>query len=79
MCVQCGQGIEVLLPTNRDAIALLLAQRGWFVSILSPPKQVPEKPILFGALCTSCAPSVFPPEVLKAAEEHRQKMLQGVR
>jgi hypothetical protein len=79
MCVHCGQGTEAPLPTDRDAITLLLAQRGWFVSILSPPGQSPEVPILFGALCATCAPSVFPSEVLTAAEEHRKKMLLGAR
>jgi hypothetical protein len=79
MCVECGAGAEVLLPTDRDAIALLLAQKGWFTSVLSPPGQGPEVPILIGALCASCAPTVFPPEVLRIAEERRQKMLQGTR
>lgn len=79
MCVHCGQGAEAPLPTDRDAIAYLLAQHGWFVSVLSPPGQGPEVPILIGALCASCAPAVFPAEVLKAAEERRQKLLQGAR
>ena len=79
MCVHCGQGTEAPLPTDRDAITLLLAQRGWFVSVLSPPGQGPEVPILFGALCMTCAPTVFPPPVLKAAEEHRKRMLQGAK
>lgn len=79
MCVHCGQGTEVPLPTDRDAIALRLAKVGWFTSVLSPPNRGPEVPILVGALCATCAPTVFPPEVLRAAEEHRQKMLQGAR
>lgn len=74
MCGACGRGIEVPLPTDRDVLAHFLAQSAWFVSILTPPGQVP---ILFGALCGDCAPSVFPPEILRAAEEQRQKMLQG--
>lgn len=79
MCVECGQGAEVPLPTDRDAIARLLAGKGWFTSVLSPPGQGPEVPILIGALCAGCAPTVFPPEVLRVAEERRQKMLQGAR
>lgn len=78
MCVECGQGVEAPLPTDRDALARFLAQRGWFMSVLTPPGQGPETPILFGALCGTCAPKVFPPEVLKVAEERRQKMLQGI-
>jgi hypothetical protein len=79
MCVECGQGAEVPLPTDRDAIARLLAKKGWFTSVLSPPGQGPEVPILIGALCASCAPTVFPPEVLKVAEERRKKILGEVR
>ncbi len=79
MCVECGQGVEAPLPTDRRAIARLLAQHGWFMSVLSPPGQGPETPILVGALCPTCAPNVFPPEVLRVAEERRQKMLAGTR
>jgi hypothetical protein len=76
MCVQCGQGVEAPLPIERYALSRLLAQHGWFTSVLSPPGQGPEVPILFGALCAICAPTVFPVEVLRAAEERRQKLLQ---
>jgi len=79
MCVECGKGIEAPLPTDRDAIARLLAQRGWFTSVLTQPGQGPEVPILIGALCETCAPTVLPAEVLRAAEAQRQKMLQGGR
>jgi len=41
----------------------------------TPPDQSHEIPIVLGALCFSCAPSVWPPEALKAAEEWRQKVL----
>lgn len=75
MCVECGEGVEVLLPTYRDAIARVLAQRGWFMSLLTPPGQGPEVPIVVGAVCASCAPTVYPPEVLKVAEAQRQKLL----
>jgi hypothetical protein len=75
MCVECGKGVEAPLPTDRDAIARLLAQQGWFTSVLSPPGQTP---ILVGALCATCAPTVFSPEALKVAEERRQKLLQGI-
>jgi hypothetical protein len=75
MCVECGQGVEALFPIERDAVALLLAQHGWFVSVMTPPGQGPEVPIVFGVLCDQCAPKVFPPEVMKAAEERRQQLL----
>ena len=75
MCVECGQGVEALLPIDRDGIALLLAQHAWFVSVMTPPGQGPDVPIVFGALCGQCAPKVFPPEVMKAAEERRKLLL----
>jgi hypothetical protein len=74
MCSECGRGLEVPLPVDRDAFARFLALNAWFMSILTSPGQVP---ILFGALCGDCAPKVFSPEVLQAAEARRQRMLQG--
>jgi hypothetical protein len=74
MCSECGRGVEVPLPIDRDALARFLVLRAWFVSILTAPGQTP---ILFGAVCNECAPKVFSPEVLRAAEERRQKLLQG--
>lgn len=73
MCLHCGQGTEAPLPFDRDGLARFLAQLGWYMSVLTPPGQVP---VLFAALCSSCAPTVFPPAALKAAEEHRQSLLQ---
>lgn len=77
MCVQCGQGAEAPLPLDRDGTARFLAQIGWYVSVLTPPGQGPEVPILLAALCLTCAQAVYPPEVLKVAEERRQQMLQA--
>lgn len=78
MCVECGQGIEAPLPIDYRAFVYLLATQGWFPSVLTPPGQGPEVPILFGALCSSCAQQRYPPEVLQAAEERRQQMLQSM-
>lgn len=79
MCAHCGQGVEAPLPIHRDALDRLLAARGWFISVLTPPKQGGTTPMLLGALCNACAPNIFPPEVLKAAEERRQQLLQAAR
>jgi len=76
-CVECGAGVEAPLPIEQRSIALLLAQHAWFMSVLSPPGQGPEVPIVFGALCASCAPKIYPPEVLKASEEARQALLRS--
>jgi hypothetical protein len=73
MCGECGRGTEVPLPVDQTALALFLARGGWFMAVLTPPGQAP---VLFGALCGDCALGVFPPEVLRAAEEHRQRLLQ---
>src|SRR5271167_578618 len=75
MCIECGAGVEALLPIEPRAIVLLLARHAWFMSVVSEPG--PEVPIVFGALCAGCAPKVFPPEVLKAAEEQRQALLRS--
>ncbi len=74
MCGECGRGVEVPLPLSHASLERFLAQSAWFMSVLTPPGEVP---ILFGALCGDCAPSAFPPEVLRVAEERRQRMLQG--
>jgi len=74
MCNECGSGAEVPLPIDREGLARFLVLQGWHVGILTPPGQVP---ILLSALCGGCAPKVFPPEALRAAEERRQRMLQG--
>jgi hypothetical protein len=73
-CVECGDGVDTPFPVEQGALALLLAQRGWYLSALSPP-QGPEVPILLGAVCNQCAPKAFPPELLKQAEERRQALL----
>ena len=72
LCVECGSGVEVPLPIDRDALARFLAQCGWFMAIMTGPGHLP---ILFGVLCPGCAPRVFSPEILRAAEERRQKLL----
>jgi hypothetical protein len=78
MCCECGEGIELPLPIDNRSVGLLLAQRGWFISVLSPPGQGPETPLVLGPLCTACAQKVYPPEVFAAAEQRRQQLLQAV-
>lgn len=73
-CVECGEGFEVPLPIDRRAIAILLAQRGWFLSVMSPPQHAP---ILMGALCSPCAQKVYSSEIYKIADERRQLLLQA--
>ena len=73
MCVHCGRGTEAPLPLDRDGFDLHLARICWFVSVLSPPGA--EAPALLGALCSTCAPTVFPPEVMRIAEERRQQIV----
>lgn len=77
MCVECGAGIEIPLPVDPRWLAFFLAQSGWFISVMTPPGQGPEVPMLLGPLCTACAQKVFSPEVFKIAEERRQQLLQA--
>lgn len=75
LCVECGDGAEVPLPMDQRSLSFYLAQREWFVSVLTPPGQGPEVPILFGALCPPCAKKTYSPEVFKVADERRQQLL----
>lgn len=79
MCTECGQGTEAPLPLDRVSLERFLAKIGWYTAVLTPPDQGPEVPILLSALCASCSPNVFPPEVMKVAEERRQQLLQEKR
>lgn len=74
MCNECGRGLEVPLPINHESFSRSLAMQACFVAILTPPGQVP---ILFCPVCGDCAPKVFSPEILRAAEERRQRLLRG--
>lgn len=76
MCCECGQGIELPLPIDQRALAFLLAERAWFISVLSPPGQDPEAQTVLGPLCTACAQQVYPAEVFAVAEQRRQQLLQ---
>lgn len=75
LCMECGDRVEALMPIEHKAITILLAQRGWHMPMMRPPRQNPEVPALFGVHCATCAPKLYPPEMLKAAEEHRQMIL----
>lgn len=82
MCIECGDGVELLLPIDNRTIGVLLAQCGWFISVMAQgpevPGQGPESPMVLGPLCTACAQKVYPPEVFAAAEQRRQQLLQAV-
>lgn len=43
--------------------------------VLAAPGQGDLVPIVFGALCPDCAKRIYPPELLKAAEEVRDRLL----
>ena len=77
MCVECGDGVELLLPMDARWLSFFLAERGWFISVMSPPNQGPEAPMLLGPICTECAQKIYSPEVYKAAEGRRQQLLQA--
>jgi hypothetical protein len=75
MCLECGDGMEAELPLDQRSLTLLIARRGWYTSVLTPPGQGPEVPLVFGVVCAACAPKVYPPEILMAAEERRKTYL----
>lgn len=76
LCVECGRGLELPLPLDQRVLSFVLAQHGWFISVMSPPNQA-ETPMLIGPLCTACAQQVYSPEVFAAAEQRRQQLLQA--
>jgi hypothetical protein len=76
LCVECGQGIELPLPFDQRGLSYMLAQVGWFISVLSPPGQQIER-VVIGPLCGQCAQKVYPPEVYTMAEQRRQQLLQA--
>ena len=76
MCVECGEGAELPLPIDQHILAFCLAQRGWFISVMSPPGQGSDTPMLLGPLCASCAQKVYPSDVFTVAEQRRQQLLQ---
>ena len=78
MCVECGEGVELLLPIDNLTIGFLLAQHGWFIAVMNQPGQGPAVPMVLGPLCTVCAQKVYSPEVFAAAEQRRQQLLQAV-
>ena len=55
---------------DKDSIADLVDDHLWILSTLTPPG---SKTIVLGLLCPRCAERIYPPEVLRAAEEARQK------
>ena len=76
LCVECGRGLELPLPLDQRVLSFVLAQHGWFISVMSPPNQA-ATPMLIGPLCTTCAQQVYSPEVFAAAEQRRQQLLQA--
>lgn len=77
LCVECGEGVELPLPIDNRSVGVLLAQRGWFISVLSPPEQRADGPMVLGPLCAACAQKLYPPEVFAAVEQRRQQLLQA--
>ncbi len=74
-CVECGHGAELPLPFDQRALSIMLAQVGWFISVLSPPGQGSDR-IVIGPLCGMCAQKIYPADMYKMAEQRRQQLLQ---
>ena len=63
------------LPLDREGLSRFLARVGWYMVMMTPPTQPPEVPILFAAICIACVQMAYPPDILKSAEEQRQRLL----
>lgn len=79
LCVECGDAAELPLPLDQQLLALVLAQRGWFIAVLNAPDSTVEgsglAAAVLGPICTSCAQQRYAPEVFDAAEQRRQQLL----
>jgi hypothetical protein len=72
-CVECRNAIAVSFPIGRQAFAHVVAKLGWYLSVLTPPGQ--PGLVLLGPVCNECAPRVYEPDLLKAAEEARLRLV----
>ena len=65
-CVECcGQALCVSFPIHLADLAKLLEQKGWYLSVMSPPGALN---LLTGVLCSACARKVHDPKVLDRVE-----------
>ena len=72
-CVECRNAIVAAFPVGREEFARILAKQGWYLSVMSPPGQAGL--VLLGPVCNDCAPRVYDPDLFKAAEEARLRLL----
>jgi hypothetical protein len=71
-CVECNAAaLHVPLPIEKDALAYKADEYRWHLSVLTEPGS--KTGLVLGLLCPACAERVYPPEVLKAAEEARER------
>jgi hypothetical protein len=68
-CAECGKWIEAKIgvDTTLDLDELKKWIYHWVISITSP---LGSDKIVMAPVCGECAPKVFPPEVLKRAQEN---------
>lgn len=55
-------------PLDMDRLTELLRERSWFLSVLTPPGQGEDVPVIFGPICEPCANEVMP-ELVDAAKK----------
>jgi hypothetical protein len=77
MCVECGDGMQMPLPLDMRRLSFFLAQNAWFPSVVSPPNQGAEAPMVIAPLCAACAKKVYPAEMFKVIEERRLSLLKA--
>mgnify|MGYP001590491045 FL=1 len=55
-------------PLTQEGLLAHLKAKAWFLSVVTPPGQGPDVPIVMAPLCRPCAVAVMP-ELVKAVEE----------
>lgn len=62
-CVECGDRVHATFTGNRLISNQLYREHEWLLSVVDP------KQMLLAPVCKTCAPKVYPPELLNAARE----------
>ncbi len=73
----CQASLEVpfwLIP-DEDAMAMVMDEMDWFMSLVTPPGQGKDVPIVMCLLCPDCANKLHHPGVMKRMREIRAERM----
>lgn len=70
---KCEEDVAVKFGLGRDELTKYLNEVGWFLSVLTPPGQGDDVPVVMGPICEPCAVVVMPEVVMAAKDQLRKK------